>query len=212
MTPLAKWRKTRKQWLVDALGGKCNRCGYNRYLGGLDFHHIDPSTKESTITEMLVNPRNTKALIREAKKCCVLCRICHVELHGKLWILDEISLVQFDESVFPWNILRTPRKCRGCPNFYPPAHKNQKYCTFECSLKCPIRKTRYRPKGKRENYKPIPTREELKEYLWEQPTTLIAKNFGVSDSAVGKWAKSYGLAKPPRGYWTGKNYDKEIHN
>lgn len=37
--------------------------------------------------------------------------------------------------------------------------------------------------------------------LWEIPTTQIAKKYGVSDKAIGKWAKSYGIDKPPRGYW-----------
>ena len=23
----------------------------------------------------------------------------------------------------------------------------------------------------------------------------------MSDSAIGKWVKSYGITKPPRGYW-----------
>ena len=46
-----------------------------------------------------------------------------------------------------------------------------------------------------------PSKEELNKLLWEKPTTKIAEDFGVSDSAVSKWAKSYNLEKPPRGYW-----------
>lgn len=46
-----------------------------------------------------------------------------------------------------------------------------------------------------------PSKEDLKRLLWEMPTRQIAAQFGVSDNAVGKWAKSYGLPKPPRGYW-----------
>jgi hypothetical protein len=29
----------------------------------------------------------------------------------------------------------------------------------------------------------------------------IAKDYGVSDNSVGKWAKLYCLKKPGRGYW-----------
>jgi hypothetical protein len=47
-----------------------------------------------------------------------------------------------------------------------------------------------------------PSKEELEKLLWEKPTTQIAKQFGVSDVSIGKWAKAYGLAKPPRGYWS----------
>lgn len=46
-----------------------------------------------------------------------------------------------------------------------------------------------------------PSKEELAKLLWEKPTTQIAKDFGVSGKAIQKWAKSYGITKPPRGYW-----------
>lgn len=47
-----------------------------------------------------------------------------------------------------------------------------------------------------------PSKEQLEKMLWKEPTTSIAKKHGVSDKAVEKWANSYGLKKPPRGYWT----------
>jgi hypothetical protein len=47
-----------------------------------------------------------------------------------------------------------------------------------------------------------PNKEVLEKLLWEQPSSELAKKFGVSDVAIGKWAKSYGISKPPRGYWT----------
>lgn len=47
-----------------------------------------------------------------------------------------------------------------------------------------------------------PSKEELEKLLWEKPTSQIAIDFGVSDKAIEKWAKTYGIAKPPRGYWT----------
>lgn len=46
-----------------------------------------------------------------------------------------------------------------------------------------------------------PDKKLLEKLLWEKPTMYIAKDYGVSDVAVGKWAKKYGLNKPPRGYW-----------
>lgn len=42
----------------------------------------------------------------------------------------------------------------------------------------------------------------LAKELWENPTTIIGKKYGVSDNAVAKWARKLGLSKPPRGYWT----------
>lgn len=54
-----------------------------------------------------------------------------------------------------------------------------------------------------------PTKEELANLLWEMPTIKIATQFGVSDKAVEKWAKSYGIDKPPRGYWTKKTAENK---
>lgn len=46
-----------------------------------------------------------------------------------------------------------------------------------------------------------PSKEELEKAVWEQPSTQIAKRYGVSDRIIGKWAEAYNLSKPPRGYW-----------
>jgi hypothetical protein len=53
-----------------------------------------------------------------------------------------------------------------------------------------------------------PSKEELLKLLWEKPTMQISKQFGVSDVAISKWAKAYGISKPPRGYWAKKKYGK----
>lgn len=50
-----------------------------------------------------------------------------------------------------------------------------------------------------------PSKEELHQLVWSQPTIHIAKYFGVSDQAVAKWCKAYGIDKPPRGYWAKLN-------
>jgi len=50
-----------------------------------------------------------------------------------------------------------------------------------------------------------PSKEDLQKLVWEKPTSHIAKDFGVSDKAIEKWCKSYGIPKPPRGYWNKQN-------
>ena len=35
-----------KEKCVEYGGGKCKICGYSKYFGALDFHHLDPSTKD----------------------------------------------------------------------------------------------------------------------------------------------------------------------
>ena len=50
------------------------------------------------------------------------------------------------------------------------------------------------------------TKEELEKLVWTKPTTHIAKDFNVSDSAIGKRCKILGVKKPPRGYWAKIKY------
>jgi hypothetical protein len=59
-------------------GGCCCRCGYNKCTAALEFHHLDPSQKESKIigsTASLAKQRE------EAAKCILLCSNCHREEH-----------------------------------------------------------------------------------------------------------------------------------
>lgn len=49
-----------------------------------------------------------------------------------------------------------------------------------------------------------PSKDELEKMVWKKPTTEIAQAFGVSDKAIEKWCKSYGIEKPPRGHWARK--------
>jgi Zn finger protein HypA/HybF involved in hydrogenase expression len=53
-----------------------------------------------------------------------------------------------------------------------------------------------------------PSQEDLVRMIWSKPTSQLAKDFGVSDKAIEKWCKAYGIEKPPRGYWAKKQYGK----
>ena len=37
-----RW-KDRRRKAVQLLGGKCEKCGYNRNLAALEFHHVEPA-------------------------------------------------------------------------------------------------------------------------------------------------------------------------
>lgn len=54
-----------------------------------------------------------------------------------------------------------------------------------------------------------PLKSELHYLIWDIPTTVLSKQFGVSDTAVAKWCKYYNISKPNRGYWE-KYYAKLI--
>jgi len=68
---------------VEYKGGKCEKCGYNSYLGALEFHHTDPSEKDfhlSTKTRVVFDD----AIRQELDKCSLLCANCHREEHARL--------------------------------------------------------------------------------------------------------------------------------
>jgi hypothetical protein len=44
--------------------------------------------------------------------------------------------------------------------------------------------------------------------IWETSVLEVSQKFGVSDVAVAKWCKKYGIPRPPRGYWAKKNQSK----
>lgn len=71
-----------KKMLVDEFGGKCSKCGYDKYIGALEFHHLDPKEKEFNIASR--NTRSYEKLREEAEKCILVCSNCHKEIHAGL--------------------------------------------------------------------------------------------------------------------------------
>ena len=59
----------------------------------------------------------------------------------------------------------------------------------------------------REKYRKVvrPSKEELEQLLWQFPMTTLSGKFGVSDKAIAKWAKRYGIATPAQGHWITKD-------
>lgn len=47
-----------------------------------------------------------------------------------------------------------------------------------------------------------PSKEELSILVYTYPSSVLAKQLGVSDSAIGKRCRSLRIEKPPRGYWS----------
>lgn len=56
----------------------CAICGYDKFGGAIDFHHINPTEKERRITH---GNWLTKSVQEEIGKCVLLCKCCHYEVH-----------------------------------------------------------------------------------------------------------------------------------
>lgn len=67
--------------MIDYKGGKCIFCVYSKYIGALDFHHIDPAKKNFKLS-MEELYRSWKVIIEEVDKCVLICANCHREIHG----------------------------------------------------------------------------------------------------------------------------------
>ena len=80
--------------IKEQRGGKCIRCGYNKCIKALEFHHIDPSQKDFTISN-----DHFKLLdaIEESKKCILICSNCHKELHDNLWNIEDLNFKESEE-------------------------------------------------------------------------------------------------------------------
>jgi hypothetical protein len=57
---------------VAEAGGRCCICGYDRYLGALQFHHLDPDEKRLGLATGGLT-LSLATLRHEARKCVLLC-------------------------------------------------------------------------------------------------------------------------------------------
>lgn len=78
MEAVSRRRKMVKQTLVEERGGACERCGYDRYIGALQFHHLGDKSFGISESGRTVSLEKARA---EAAKCILLCANCHAETH-----------------------------------------------------------------------------------------------------------------------------------
>lgn len=62
------------------MGGKCSICGYDKYYGCIDIHHIDPEQKDDKFKSL--RGWSWNRILEEIKNCIPLCRNCHGEVHN----------------------------------------------------------------------------------------------------------------------------------
>ena len=72
-----------KKLMVEYKGGCCVICGYNKYMGALEFHHLNPNEKDFNPSQMKKYTFDSR-IKNELDKCILLCSNCHREIHGKV--------------------------------------------------------------------------------------------------------------------------------
>ena len=86
-------RRQRKNKAISYGGGKCRICGYDKTPSALEFHHIDPSSKEKE--PHLLNSLSWDKQKEELDKCILLCANCHREVHDRLRVDDKFNVLDW---------------------------------------------------------------------------------------------------------------------
>lgn len=168
------FRRRRKENLVKVLGSQCCLYGYDKCLGALEFHHIEPENKKYQLSNG--NCHKIEDDLEEAKKCILVCSNCHREIHTTD-IYKNINLWKY--QIYNDDYANTL------------VHKEKEYKCSECGV--PI--TKYSRSGlcsscvqKRNRIvKNRPSREELKKLIREKSFVEIARMYDCTDNAVRKW-------------------------
>lgn len=155
----------RKIKAIDLFGGCCSQCGYNKNYAALDFHHCDPSKKEADWGRLRL--RSWDKIIKELKKCILVCRNCHAELHNPQGLINKNYKISSNLNI-------TPIKPTGiCPEC-----KSEIYGTKYCSEKC-VQLSRRKVKR--------PNNKILSDDIKKLGYCGTGRKYGVSDNCIRKW-------------------------
>lgn len=75
-------RVSKKLFIINMLGGKCEHCGETRFYV-MNFHHDSNELEKTFNVASSCNKRLTD-IVEEAKKCILLCANCHQKHHMKI--------------------------------------------------------------------------------------------------------------------------------
>jgi hypothetical protein len=197
------FRNRTKEIVVKSMGGYCQCCGYSKYNGALDLHHINPLEKDFSFGSVRANPISLNKLTVELEKCILLCSNCHREIHGNIIKLPE-TYFNFDLNLFNKERSITNTKVKivnsieltdeQIYNLYVENNRNyrriaRKLGVDKESIKYRIEKFFHEPKIKLSN-------QEIYEKLsinkiWNM--SRLANNLNVSETAIRKRMKKYCL-------------------
>lgn len=129
-----KWRRTTKRRLILSLGGKCCCCGYSKCDNALEFHHLDSDHKDFIIGRIRASNISWEKIIKEIRKCALVCSNCHKEIHAGIINLPE-NYPKFNEDFVFYKDLEKLKGKDSCPICGKPKLPNSFTCSNECSRK-----------------------------------------------------------------------------
>ena len=178
--------KRRKSNLIKLFDSKCCICGFDAFQEALEFHHVDPSTKEFGLSASSSMTKSLDKQIVEAKKCVLVCSNCHRGIHAGYIQVPENWQSFFKEDVEK-QLLNEIEITK---------HGQKNYC-IRCGKEILSSNAKYCPECKHFMDRVVerPSREELKQLIRTKTFTEIATSYGVSDNAIRKWCDLEGLPR-----------------
>ena len=178
--------KRRKSNLIKLFDSKCCICGFNTFQEALEFHHVNPSTKEFGLSASNSMTKSLDKQIVEAKKCVLVCANCHRGIHA--------GYIQIPEN---WqSFFREDVEKQLLDEIEITKHGQKNYCV-RCGKEILSSNAKYCPECKHFMDRVVerPSREELKQLIRTKTFTEIAASYGVSDNAIRKWCDLEGLPR-----------------
>jgi hypothetical protein len=166
-----------KQALVEYKGSACEKCGFVGVIEVYDFHHVESSQKEFSISHSL--NRSWEEIKKEADKCVMLCANCHRAIHHPHNETKEYALnnykgnKNFDLVTFENYMMPFVYKC-DCGNLISRKAKSCMVCRSK--------------KREKINWLPV---QQLIEMVTEIGYSATGRHFGVSGNVVKKRIKNH---------------------
>ena len=197
-------RRRNKIKLVKYKGGKCEICGYNKCIGALEFHHLNPTEKDFGLS--CGNTKSLEKLKAEADKCIMVCANCHREIHenerDKEIIERDTKKIEMEQKFFLSKKNSEHKKSKklvtsnlnvesikkDISNKTPKKEIAAKYSVGLTTLKRFLAKNGIvydeTPKSKLQN---LTKNEFINSFIELGSFTSVGKKYDVSDKAIQKW-------------------------
>lgn len=204
-------RRRNKIKLVEYKGGKCEKCGYDKCIDALEFHHLNPNEKDFGVS--CGDTRSLEKLKSEVDKCIMVCANCHREIHAeerekkledrdkkkneleKKFHLTHVIDCRGRSKKIMAEILKIDLIKNDVKNKIPKKEIAKKY-----NVSAKVIKTFLKKHGIEYNEavgKNITTNIKIDDFIRQFKKygafTKVAECYGVSDNAIRKWCERNGL-------------------
>jgi hypothetical protein len=169
-------RRETKAKCIEYKGGKCEKCGYDRCPGVLQFHHLVPGEKDFGIAHS-GHSRSFEKCKPELDKCIMVCANCHGEIHAeehketRSSRLEEFKLLTRPERQPTTSVLKPCSNCQKEIKVYKSYDTRYNYCNRAC-------------RDSHLNNLGWPSKEELRTMRKEMSVKDIALKINKSQRAI----------------------------